>query len=124
MGRTLNTVIAALPAERQAKVHARHEELRREVEGLRELRTLAGKAQSDVARALKIAQPSVSQMEKQSDMYLSTLRDYVEAMGGHLDLVVRLPDQPAVHLHTLGDLAAAAPSRARKVVRRREMIPA
>lgn len=53
-----------------------------EVEGLRELRQLAGKGQADIASALNIKQPSVSKIEKQTDMYLSTLRSYVEAIGG------------------------------------------
>ena len=48
-------------------------------EGLRELRQIAGKAQADIATALKIKQPSVSKIEKQADMYLSTLPSYVEA---------------------------------------------
>ncbi len=73
------------------------------MEGLRELREIAGKAQADVATALKIKQPSVSKIEKQADMYLSTLRSYVEAVGGELELVVKLPQRPALRLHRLGD---------------------
>ena len=82
MGRTLNEIIADLPPERQAAVEARYQELKQEVEGLRELRQIAGKAQADIATALHIKQPSVSKIEKQADMYLSTLRSYVEAVGG------------------------------------------
>lgn len=50
--------------------------------------------------------PSVSKIEKQADMYLSTLRGYVEAMGGQLDLVVRLPSRPPLRIQTLGDVSA------------------
>jgi transcriptional regulator with XRE-family HTH domain len=64
----------------------RYRELKQEVEGLRELRRIAGKAQLDIATALNIKQPSVSKIEKQADMVLSTLRSYVEAIGGELDL--------------------------------------
>jgi transcriptional regulator with XRE-family HTH domain len=71
MGRTLNQVIAELPPERRERVEARYRELKQEVEGLRELREIAGKAQLDVAAALRIKQPSVSKIEKQTDMYLS-----------------------------------------------------
>lgn len=53
------------------------QETRKEVKGLRELRIIAGKAQAEVAVALRIKQPSVSKVESQSDMYLSTLRAYV-----------------------------------------------
>ena len=103
MGRTLNEIIADLPPERQAAVEARYQELKQEVEGLRELRQIAGKAQADIATALHIKQPSVSKIEKQADMYLSTLRSYVEAMGGRLNLIVEFPDHTPVMLTGLGD---------------------
>jgi hypothetical protein len=103
MGRTLDQVMAELPPERQERVEARYRELKQEVEGLRELREIAGKAQLDVAAALQIKQPSVSKIEKQTDMYLSTLRNYIEAIGGRLELVVKLPKRPAIRLHHLGD---------------------
>ncbi len=105
MGRTLDEVIASLPADEQAAIEARYQELKQEVEGLRELRELAGKAQIDVAAALNIKQPSVSKIEKQADMYLSTLRSYVEAVGGKLELTVKLPLRPALKLQSLGDVA-------------------
>lgn len=68
MGRNLNQIIAELSPERQERIEARYQELRQEVEGLRELRLIAGKAQADIATALKIKQPSVSKIEKQADM--------------------------------------------------------
>ena len=48
-------------------------------------------SQIEIASALNVKQPSVSKIEKQADMYLSTLRSYVEAVGGQLDLIAR-PD--------------------------------
>jgi hypothetical protein len=111
MGRTLKDVIEKLPAGRQASIDARFRDLKEEVEGLRELREAAGKAQIDVAAALQIKQPSVSKIEKQADMYLSTLRSYVEAMGGTLDLVVRLPSRRIVKLRGLGDMSDAPARR-------------
>lgn len=109
MGRNLNQVIADLPPERQARIDARYREMKDDVEGLRELRQVAGKAQADIATALNIKQPSVSKIEKQADMYLSTLRSYVQAIGGELDLVVRLPKRPAMRLQHLGDVFKSAP---------------
>src|SRR6266481_2871089 len=103
MGRTLSEMIDALPKQRRERIDARYRELRDDVESLRELRKVAGKAQADIAAALKIKQPSVSKIEKQTDMYLSTLRSYVEAIGGELDLVVRLPSRRAMHLQRLGE---------------------
>ena len=120
MGRTLDQVIAELPPERRERVEARYQELKREVEGLRELRELAGKAQTDVASALNIKQPSVSKIERQTDMYLSTLRSYVEAIGGKLELIVTLPKRPALHLQQLGDALGTADVATTKTERRRK----
>lgn len=106
MGRSLNDIIAALPAEEQAAIDTRYQDLKQEVEGLRELRQIAGKAQAEIASALNIKQPSVSQIERQTDMYLSTLRSYVEAVGGELELTVKLPQRPALRIHQLGDASA------------------
>jgi hypothetical protein len=114
MGRNLNEIIDALPKERRQHVEARYRELKNEVEGLRELRNAAGKAQADIAAALNIKQPSVSKIEKQADMYISTLRSYIEAIGGELDLVVRLPSRPAMRIHHLGDASGLAPPRVRR----------
>lgn len=117
MGRKLDDVIAGLPEERRERVEARFQELKQEVEGLGELRRLAGKAQADIASALRIKQPSVSKIEKQADMYLSTLRSYVEAMGGELDLVVRLPSRPPLRIQHLGDVVSKPPASAKRPVR-------
>ena len=69
MGRTLSEIMAELPPERRKRIDARYRELKEEVESLRQLREVAGKAQADIAAALKIKQPSVSKIERQADMY-------------------------------------------------------
>lgn len=122
MGRNLNQIISKLPPERQQRIEARYQELRQEVESLRELRQIAGRAQAEIAASLNIKQPSVSKIEKQTDMYLSTLRSYVEAIGGKLELVVELPERPSIKLQNLGDAVEQAPQtseRSRGRVRRR-----
>jgi hypothetical protein len=113
MARTLNQVLAALPKARRDRIDARYRELRNEVESLAALRKAAGKAQVDIASSLKISQPSVSKIEKQTDMYLSTLRGFVEAVGGDLELVVRFPKQDPLHLSGLGEVLEPA-QRARQ----------
>lgn len=107
MGRTLEDVIAALPEARQRRIEARLDQLVDEVDSLGELRRVAGKAQADIAEALNIKQPSVSKIERQADMYLSTLKSYVEAMGGELDLIVRLPERAPLRIERLGDVMPA-----------------
>jgi transcriptional regulator with XRE-family HTH domain len=120
MGRSLNQIVEELPPERQERVEARYQALKQEVEGLRQLRQIAGKAQLDIATALNIKQPSVSKIEKQTDMYLSTLRSYVEAIGGKLELVVKLPKRPAFRLHRLGDASQALDNAPASQTRRRK----
>jgi len=113
MGRSPDEVIATFDDDQQAKSDARYGEMRQQVEGLRALRQIAGKAQVDIALALNITQPSVSKIEKQTDMHLSTLRSYVEAVGGELVLTVKLPKRPALRIHHLGELSPvrAVPTR-------------
>ncbi len=58
---------------------------------LSEIRELAGKSQSQVADVLGIKQPSLSKLEKQSDMQISTLCRIVNALGGELEVIARFP---------------------------------
>ena len=58
---------------------------------LRDVRRARGVSQTALAAALKVKQPHIAQFERQDDMHLSTLRRYVEALGGTLELVVRFP---------------------------------
>lgn len=58
---------------------------------LSEVRKLAGKSQREVATVLGIKQPSLSKLESQSDMQISTLRKIIAALGGELDLIARFP---------------------------------
>jgi len=61
---------------------------------LKDLRKRAGQTQEELAAALGVGQDTISRLEKRSDMLLSTLRHYVESIGGELALVASFPDQP------------------------------
>ena len=74
----------------QAKAARRAQELLAELL-LGEVRQLAGKSQQEVAEALGMKQPSLSKLEKQSDMQISTLRKIVQALGGELQILARFP---------------------------------
>ena len=102
MPRTLEELMDALPAERRAKVEARSADLIAEVEGLKAFRQLAERSQEQIAQSLGIKQPSVHKIEKQTDLYLSTLRRFVEAAGGSLELRVELPGKGVLHLTGVG----------------------
>ena len=104
MGRTRQDIMAGLTAERRAKIEARATELLGEVEGLKALRLLTQNSQEQIARSLGVKQPSVAKIERQTDLYLSTLRRFVEAAGGTLELRVELPGKGVLHLTGLGEL--------------------
>jgi DNA-binding XRE family transcriptional regulator len=106
MGRTLDDIMANLPDARRRKVEARSAELLAEVEGLKALRQLAERSQEQMAATLGVKQPSVHKIERQADLYLSTLRRFVEAAGGTLELRVELPGKGVLHLTGVGDIHA------------------
>jgi len=59
---------------------------------LQELRQARGLSQKMLAELLHVQQPSIAKLEKRTDMYISTLRSHIEAMGGELDVIARFPD--------------------------------
>lgn len=59
---------------------------------LHELRKAQQMSQDTLAMALNINQAAVSKMERRTDMYISTLRNYIRAMGGELEIVATFPD--------------------------------
>ncbi len=70
---------------------------------LRELRRLRRLTQARLSKKLKIGQEGVSRIEKRTDLYISTLRSYVEGVGGKLSLIVEFPDRPPVILAGFGE---------------------
>ena len=101
---SLEDELAKLPEARRAKVDARAAELIAEEMTLRDLRRALDRTQVAVARKLGVKQETVSRLEQRSDMLLSTLRSYVEAMGGELDLVAKFPGRPVVRLKALASV--------------------
>lgn len=103
MGKTLQEKMAGLDPDRRARIEAEADRMHAEYLTLQELRKAKELTQVQLAETLGIRQATVAQLEKRSDLMLSTLRSYVEAMGGHLRLVVDFPDRPPVSLEGLGD---------------------
>ncbi|MGH6786811.1 MAG: XRE family transcriptional regulator [Novosphingobium sp.] len=104
VGRSLDEVIGAMSPERQARIKARAAELHAEIEGLKALRKLAARSQEQIAQSLGIKQPGIVKIERQTDLYLSTLRRFVEAAGGKLELRVELPGTGAFVLTGVGEI--------------------
>ena len=75
---------------------------------LAELRQARMLSQQQLAALLHIQQASVSKLERRTDMYISTLRGFVNAMGGELEINVRFPDG-AVRINQFEDLDDNAP---------------
>jgi transcriptional regulator with XRE-family HTH domain len=90
----MNTVIRP----RRTKIETRTKSLVAEELALTELRQAKALTQKKMAAVLGIGQEGVSRLEKRSDLLISALRDYVEAMGGRLHLIADFPDRPPVEL--------------------------
>lgn len=95
--------MAALPAKRRAKIAVRAQELAT----LKDLRQAVEQTQDDLAAALGVGQDTISRLEQRSDMLLSTLRRYIESMGGTLELIAQFPNRPPVVIDHLGQRKAA-----------------
>ncbi len=108
MTQTLNDMIAGLPVDQQREVEVQAARLIEDEMTLRDLRKAHALTQERMAEALHISQDGVSRIEKRSDFLLSTLRSYIEAMGGKLRLVVEFPDRKSVTLADLDSLTARA----------------
>ena len=95
---TLAERMEKLPSARRKKVEERAQALIAEEMSLRDLRKARKQTQVRVAEKLGIKQENVSRLEQRSDLLISTLSGYVEAMGGKLSLVAEFPDRPPVAL--------------------------
>jgi transcriptional regulator with XRE-family HTH domain len=89
------------PASRADNERHVREELQRMA--LDELRNARKLTQADLAGMLDVPQSSISRIEQRADMYLSTLRNYIHAMGGVLQIQAIFPDGGAVAIKRFGD---------------------
>jgi transcriptional regulator with XRE-family HTH domain len=103
MATKFRSVIEKLPKERQAKIRERTKELLAELP-LRELRQARELSQEELAEVLGLNQATISKLERRTDMYLSSLRRFVEAMGGELEITANFPEG-SVKIQLLEDLA-------------------
>lgn len=99
------------PEQRQAAA-GRAETLAAQYLTMQQLRKARALTQAQLGEVLGKNQVGIAQLEKRSDMLLSTLRSYVEAMGGNLSLVVQFPDQEPVILAGIADDEPASVARA------------
>ena len=96
-----------MPVGRRAKIERRAMELAT----LKDLRQAVEHTQEELAARLGVGQDTISRLERRGDMLLSTLRRYVEGMGGKLELVAQFPNRPPLLIEHLAAVAkrSAAP---------------
>jgi DNA-binding XRE family transcriptional regulator len=98
MARNIDDIVASLPPRRRRRIEQRASKLVAEELTLQELRRARAMTQVRMAKKLGIAQKQISEIEKRTDMHISTLRRSIEAMGGKLSLVAEFPDRDPVLL--------------------------
>ena len=104
--KTLEQKLKEVSRERRKKIRDRTRELVAGEMSLRELRHAVNRTQKTVARTLHMGQDGISRLERRSDLLLSTLRNYVEAVGGSLTLVAQFPDKEPIAIGGFGEVAA------------------
>lgn len=95
MAKSFQTLRDKMSPEAQARAKERTNEMLVEL-ALQDLRKSLDLTQEQVAEAMQMNQAAVSKMEHQSDIYVSTLRKFIEAMGGHVKIVASFPDREVV----------------------------
>lgn len=91
MANKFSELRAKMSPEAQSRAAARAEAMLVEMQ-LQELRKARQVTQVELAKAMNVEQAAVSKLERREDMYVSTLRQYVKALGGELKLVASFPD--------------------------------
>lgn len=99
MAKKFSELIDAMPAPAHALAQERAAQMELQM-SLSELRRARQLSQETLAKRLDISQGSVAKLEKRADMYVSSVRRVIEAMGGQLEIIARFPDQ-AVHIEDL-----------------------
>jgi predicted XRE-type DNA-binding protein len=91
MAKKFSELRSRMTPEAQAGAAAKAAAMRSEMP-LQEIRQARGLSQKMLAEVLKVNQPAIAKMEKRADVYISTLRSHIEAMGGELEIIARFPE--------------------------------
>jgi len=103
---SLHDKIATLSSNRQNAIQNRANELIADELTLKDLRLALEKTQQDLGAILHMKQDGISRLEKRSDMLLSTLNKYINAMGGTLKLTAEFPNRPPVLIRGITEISA------------------
>ena len=89
---TLDDLMAALPADRQQRIKNKADVIGQSIE-LAKLRKAKQLKQTELAALMGVSQASISKVESGKDIQLSTLQNYVSALGGEISITVKMPDR-------------------------------
>lgn len=104
MAKSFKKLVEKLPEDSQARIEQGVDHMLAEMP-LPEIRKALQFSQEELADLLELDQPAVSKMERRTDMYLSTLRRFIEAMGGRLEMNARFGDK-TFRINQLSDINA------------------
>lgn len=104
--RKFSELEAKMSPERRAKIAEKVKATLDEMP-LNDLRNARGLTQEMLAEALHIQQPAIAKLERRTDMYISTLRSHIRAMGGELEITARFPEG-AVKISNFSQIAAGS----------------
>src|SRR5882724_4835004 len=102
MARKFSELVARMPARARAEAKAKTRAMLAEM-ALDELREARKLTQEQLAERFKVGQPAIAKLEKRTDMYLSTLRGVIKAMGGELEIRAVFSDGD-IRINQLKDL--------------------
>jgi DNA-binding XRE family transcriptional regulator len=106
MANKFSELRAKMPKESRERSHQKAEVYEREM-ALDELREALNLTQEHLAKTLNVKQPSISKMERRTDMYVSTLESIIRAMGGVLRIEAVFPDHGTVKISQFRKLRKA-----------------
>ena len=109
MAKSFEALRRRMPPTHRRRAHERAETMLQEM-ALQELRQARKLTQEALAAALGSKQTLVSKLERRADWYVSSLRRFVEALGGELEIVARFPDG-AVKIRLFGEIGKGADGR-------------
>lgn len=95
-------ILARFTPEQRAEIETLSARWIAEEHNLRDVRESLCQSQAQVAKVLGVEQAAVSRLERRADMYVSTLRKLIEAMGGELEVIARFPGRPPVRVVQFG----------------------
>lgn len=90
MAKKFSELVAKMPPEAQAEAELKTQQMLADMP-LRGVRAAQHFSQQTLAKAMGATQSEISKIENRTDLYVSTLRSYIEAMGGHLNIIATFP---------------------------------